>query len=328
MFAAGIGKPFPIIPDMEKTMTNRKFSGRKGARLYVALLITAATSFQLLAAPKFSDWSAPVNLGLVVNSESEDFAPHISKNGLSLYFASDRPGSIGNEDLWVSRRDSENSPWGLPMNLGATINSMANDRSPALSRDGHYLFFATNREGSNGLDIWVSWRTHTDDDFSWQPPVSLGALVNSAATDAGPSFFENDSTGIPQLFMASNRAGGLDLYVSSLIGGVFQTPVSINELNTGRNDLTPTIRHDGLEIIFASNRTGSAGSDLWAATRETVFAPWSEPVRLNMQVNSGASETFPVLSSDGTELYFSSARTDGMGGSDLYVTRRSKLTSN
>src|SRR4026207_892122 len=47
------------------------------------------------AASKFSDWAAPVNLGPVVNSPFNDFAPAFSKNGLSLYFSSDRPGSLG-----------------------------------------------------------------------------------------------------------------------------------------------------------------------------------------------------------------------------------------
>ena len=66
------------------------------------------------------------------------------------------------------------------MNLGTIINTEANERSPALSRDGHYLFFATTRAGgSGGFDIWVSWRHDTRDDFGWQTPVNLGTQFNS-----------------------------------------------------------------------------------------------------------------------------------------------------
>jgi hypothetical protein len=331
MFGFASEECFPISNFEEETMTfKRRTPCFCGVLLVVlSMLLTAAHPFQGVAATKFSDWSAPVNLGALVNSGSSELAPHLSKNGLSLYFASDRTGSLGGEDLWVSHRNSEDEPWRLPMNLGAIINTPSTDRSPALSRDGHYLFFATDRSGGFGaLDIWVSWRPQTHDDFGWQPPVNLGAGVNSAATDAGPNFFENDTVGMPQLFLASNRAGGpggLDIYVSSLIGGTFQAPVPIAELNTAQNDLTPTIRHDGLEIIIASNRPGGAGStDLWVATRNTVFDTWSAPVNLNSPVNSSSGESFPSLSSNRQYLFFNAVRPGGLGGSDLYVSSRSK----
>jgi Tol biopolymer transport system component len=89
--------------------------------------------------------------------------------------------------------------------------------------------------------------------------VNLGTDVNSPATDGGPSFFENDAAGIPQLYMTSSKAGGLggiDIYVSALVGGVFQPPTPVSELNTAQFDLSPSIRHDGLEIAFTSDRPG------------------------------------------------------------------------
>lgn len=225
------------------------------ACLVVGVLVTPPFSdHHGPVAATFGDWAAAVNLGPPVNTEFAEFAPHISKNGLSLYFASVRPawlGSFGGEDLWVARRASVDSPWRNPINLGPVINTGSNERSPALSRDGHYLFFASDRTGGfGGLDIWVSWRPQTHDDFGWEPPVSLGLDVNSPATDAGPSFFENDDVGVPQLYMASNRGGGLgglDICVSPIAAGWYQPPVLVHELNTPQGDLTPGIRHDGLE---------------------------------------------------------------------------------
>lgn len=287
-------------------------------------------SVYLAAAPKYSDWSPPVNLGPVVNSGAEDFAPHISTNGLSLYFASTRPGGFGGEDLWVSKRAGSDDPWGQPVNLGSIINTSGNERSPGLSRDRHYLFFATTRPGGfGGFDIWVSWRHDTHDDFGWQTPVNLGAQFNSASTDAGPAYFENDDAGIPLLFLASNRpggAGGLDIYVSALTAnGWFAPPVLLNELSGTANDLTPGVRHDGLEIIIASNRAGTTGAqDLWASTRNAVGAPWLPPVNLGVAINSIFNENFPSLSSDRETLVFSSDRPGGSGGSDLYLSTRSK----
>ena len=70
------------------------------------LLVLGLVEYNADAASKFSDWSAPVNLGPIVNSPFNDFAPADSKNGLSLYFSSDRPGGFGSSDIWVSQRNS------------------------------------------------------------------------------------------------------------------------------------------------------------------------------------------------------------------------------
>jgi Tol biopolymer transport system component len=284
------------------------------------------------AAPKYSDWSEAVNLGPVVNSPANDFAPHISRNGLSLYFASTRDGGFGGEDLWVSQRASRDDPWGPPVNLGPVINTGALERSPALSRDGHFLFFATSRPGGfGGLDIWVSWRAHTHNDFAWQPPMNLGAAVNSGFTDAGPSYFENDDVGIPLLYLASNRPGGpggLDLYVSKMtLNGSFGPPLLIGELSGPANDGTPSLRFDGLEVFFFSNRPGGQGNaDVWVASRETAQNSWSEPINPGPAINSASNESFPMLSSGRETLYFNSNRPGGFGGDDLYVSTRSKRT--
>jgi hypothetical protein len=304
----------------------------KAFLLAIALLVAIVPSERGEAAAKFGSWSPPVNLGVVVNGSFGDFAPQVSKDGLSLYFASTRPaefGSFGGEDLYVSRRASLDAPWGTPINLGMAVNTSSNERSPALSRDGHYLFFASDRSGGSGaLDLWVCWRQATHDDFAWESPQNLGAAVNSTATDAGPGFFENDDYGVPHIYLASNRpggAGGLDVYLSTIVGGLIQSPVAVVELNTAGLDLTPAVRFDGLEIVIASNRAGgSGGQDLWASTRETVFEPWSTPVNLGPDVNSAASENFPSFSGDRQVLFFTSDRAGGQGGSDLYMSTRTR----
>lgn len=166
---------------------------RAGSLVPIALglALWAATPFDGVEASRFSDWSQPENLGPDVNSAFEDFAPHISNDGLALYFASNRPESVGGEDLWVSRRARRRDPWGPAANLGPVLNTTANERSPALSLNRRLLFFATDRPGgSGGFDIWLSWRADPDDDSAWQPPMNLGTGVNSATTDAGPSLLE------------------------------------------------------------------------------------------------------------------------------------------
>src|SRR5688572_23604927 len=126
---------------------------------YTALALSVLLTLSALAAPKFNDWQAPVNLGPIVNSSASDAGPAVSKSGLSLYFNSNRPGGVGGNDLWVSRWDRTTQTWGIPQNLGPVVNTAGIEASPALSRDEHWLFFHSNRGGN--MDIWASYREHT-----------------------------------------------------------------------------------------------------------------------------------------------------------------------
>jgi WD40-like Beta Propeller Repeat len=282
-------------------------------------------------AANYSEWSEPVNLGAAVNSPSPDIAPTLSKNELSLYFSSTRPGGSGGFDIWVSQRSRRTDLWGPPQNLGAAINTGSNDQGTALSRDGHLLFFVSDRPGGyGGQDIWVSWRAHTRDDFAWQSPVNLGADVNSVASDHGPGYFENDDHGVPVLYFGSDRPGGMgldDIYVSALTRqGSFAPATLVAELSTPDADVGPEVGHDGREIYLHSNRPGSFGVfDLWVSTRESVFDAWSEPTNLGVVVNSVFAEGQPAISSDRRTLFFFSNRPGGRGSADLYVTTRTRL---
>jgi len=106
--------------------------------------------------PTLSDpWGAPENLGPTVNSSVWDYAPSLSADGLSLFFASARSGGSGGDDIWVATRETTDDPWGEPVNLGPAVNSSSHENCPNVSADGSTLYFASNRSGgSGGVDIW------------------------------------------------------------------------------------------------------------------------------------------------------------------------------
>jgi len=273
---------------------------------------------------KWSDWSAPVNLGAGINTPFGEAAPAISRDGLALYFVSNRPGvppdAFGDNDLYVARRESVDHPWDWPVNLGEKINTAAFEGFPALSRNEHHLFF--NRTSG---EIWVSYRKNVHDDLGdggWQLPVPLGPGINTPDTEAGPSYFENRKRGLPQLFFGSVRPGSAlaDIYVADAFGSA----VPVNELNSTGNDNRPSITADGLEIFFHSNRTGSAGNDMYSSVRKSVLEPWSEPRNLGTVVNSAASDFLGAISPDGETLFFTSTRDGGFGSNDIYQTTRTK----
>jgi hypothetical protein len=295
-----------------------------GVALLVALVATAVTG----AAPVYTDWTAPVWLGPVVNSGSSETGPALSPDGLSLYLDSDRPGGLGSTDIWVSQRASVDGAWGPPVNLGPTINSASLDNIPSFSDDGHWLFFTSDRPGGHGMqDLYRSYRADVHADFGWETPTNLGPGVNGPANDVSAGYFEN--AGAPQLVFGSNRLGGAarHLFLSSLqADGSWGPGTVIPELLSSGTDNGAKLRRDGLEIFFFSTRPGGfGGADVWFATRASVDAPWSAPVNLGPTVNTNVNDGLLDLSADGQVLIFASNRPGGSGGFDLYMTTREQV---
>jgi hypothetical protein len=132
------------------------------------------TSRPTLASP----WGIPVNLGPNVNSASNEWDPRLSRDGLSLYFSSDRPGGVGgSEDIWVTTRPSLTSPFAPAVNLGPAVNSSAADGGPQISADNRTLLFTSFRGG--GPDYWEVWMTtRTNTLAPWEPARKLAAPIN------------------------------------------------------------------------------------------------------------------------------------------------------
>jgi hypothetical protein len=136
-----------------------------------------------------------------------------------------------------------------------------------------------------------------------------------------PSFVENEEGAAPQLFFAR----GNDIYSSSLLpDGTWGPAIPVSSLNGVDTDRGISVRFDGLEALFFSNR-GSTTVDLWSATRNSVLDPWSELTRLTL-LSSSFADGEPDISPDRETLYFNSNRTGPgtFGGMDLYVSYRTK----
>ena len=283
-----------------------------------------------LAAARHSDWSSPVNLGPVVNSVSSEQNAQLTKDGLAIYFTSDRPGGFGGLDIWVTRRASLDSPWEAPFNLGAPINTALADLGPNISIDGHLLFFASSRPGgAGGTDLYMSRRDDVNDDMGWSEPVNLGAMVNTFENELAPNYHQNAEEGGGNIyFNRGNMAAGLaDLYYASVSrAGVATEPATfVAELSMPAvNEAAASLSHDAKEIFFFSTRAGGMGSnDIWTSTRQNANYPWSPP-RNVASLNTTASDVTPNLSFDGLTMIFGSNRPGAMGANDLWITTRTR----
>ncbi len=93
------------------------------------------------------------NLGSPINTEKWEFDPFIAPDESFLIFASNRAGSLGDSDLYISFRTPDGS-WAPPQNMGEPVNSVGPDYTPMLSPDGKYLFFTSGRGGPDDI-YWV-----------------------------------------------------------------------------------------------------------------------------------------------------------------------------
>lgn len=105
-----------------------------------------------------ASFGAPAAVG-ALNSPQDDARPNLRRDGLEIFFDSNRAGGLGGLDLWTSTRASTSDPWSTPVNLGAGINSTVNDLRASLSWDGTTLYFGSVRAGSEGSqDLFVTTR--------------------------------------------------------------------------------------------------------------------------------------------------------------------------
>ena len=285
----------------------------------------------------YGGWSSASNVEPPNTTDYNDMYAVLSRDELTMYFTSDRPGGLGGDDLWFTTRTSLDDAWETPTNLSA-LNTDAADSLSVLSSDEHVMFFHSTRPGGCGAgtgDIWMT-RRHDRRSQDWDPPVNLGCVasggtVNTAATEIAPAFFENPETGQVTLFYGSNRPGSqnFDVY-ASLVGeeGYFSPGALVPEFSSPGRDTRIFIRRDGLEAFITSDRAGGQRLiDIWTSTRETLSDAWPTPSDVSSPVNSTCDDGSPWLSRDGTTLYFFSNRTAGLecGKRDIWYATRERI---
>jgi Tol biopolymer transport system component len=277
-------------------------------------------------------WSEPINFGPMVNTEFDEGFPRTSADGLFLYFNSDRPGGYGKSDIWLTRRANISASWGIPVNLGPSVNSASDEGVPCISKTGSTLIFCSDRSGGSGAnDLWQV-PILTDRGFTTGNPESLGTSVNTLYSEVGPSVSFNGLSLYFSDYPSDVRvggSGGADLWVTSRSSkrGDWGVPENLGpNVNSKADDMEPSISKDELSLYFCSNRPGGNGErDIWMTRRITKQSSWQEPINLGPIVNSSSDEAEPCISADELSLYFNTNRPGGNGTQDIWVTTRSTI---
>lgn len=307
----------------------------KSKAIFRAGLLAAATS--LVSAQALShdgglgtfSTAVPVT---EVNSASAEGCPIETPDGLSLLFASNRPGGAGGNDIWVADRATIGSPWQAPRNMGDPINSSAADFCPTPAF-GRSLFFVSDRLDNGtatppcgGGDIYLSRQSPAG---GWSAPVMLKCAPegpNFPGAERSPSPIET-WFGTFLFYSSSGDGGDQDIYMSRMgPDGNFGPGHVVKELSTPFDDIMPNVRarDDGsFEIVFSSNRPtwgrnqpAKGQQDVYIARSWWLTGLWTEPQNLGDAVNTAGVEQRATLSADGKRMYF------GRDG-DIFVSQRS-----
>ncbi|MGB3799775.1 MAG: OmpA family protein [Lewinella sp.] len=121
-------------------------------------------------------WTEAQNLGPTVNTRASESQPSLSQDGTLLFFASNRDGGLGGDDIYVSGRRPDGQ-WSRAVNLGKTVNTSGNDRYPFWAADNKTLYFtSTGWPGMGGADLFM---TSVDENNNWREPENLGYPINT-----------------------------------------------------------------------------------------------------------------------------------------------------
>ena len=229
------------------------------------------------------DWSEPkVELEELGDSVTSAH-PAISPDGNTLYFVSDMPGGLGENDIWMVTRGQGGS-WGKPANLGEQINTPGNELYPFVHNDGSLYFSTDSRVGLGGLDIY---RATKDETGSWNLE-NMKPPINSPEDDFG-IVFEAD---VERGFFSSSRKGrGNDDIFSFVL-----PPLEFS--------VTGVVRDERNDQILPGSTVKSVSSD-----------------GITVESNTGNEGTFKFMLKPGTDYVFIASQPGYLNGKERESTR-------
>lgn len=175
-------------------------------------------------------------------------SPSLSKDGKTLYFSSNMPGSLGGNDVWKVAVNGDGT-YGTPENLGKSVNTEGNESFPFITDDNKLYFSSDGRKGFGALDVFVI------DLNRGTEAANVGAPVNTEKDDFAFSFNTAKNIG----FFSSNRSGDDNIYLATPVCGV-EVVTLVKDARTGKTLAEAKVSIlDEKKNVIESNTTESNG---------------------------------------------------------------------
>lgn len=210
-----------------------------------------------------------------------------------------------------------------PKNLGDAINSHYSEYSMTLTADEQTIYFTRLRPRDEKTvhhhqfeeDFYYSMKENNN----WVEAKPLGVPINTSGNEGAGTI---SSDGKIFIFTACNRKdgyGSCDLYISKWQVNGWSEPENLGEpINSKYWESQPSLASDSKTLYFVSNRNGN--EDIYVTRFENN--KWSIPDNLGFPINTPYKENSPFIHPDGKTLYFMSNGHLGMGGMDIFITRK------
>ncbi|WP_306565676.1 OmpA family protein [Flavobacterium lindanitolerans] len=207
--------------------------------------------------------------------------PSISKDGKTLYFSSNMPGSLGGNDIWKVVVNADGS-FGTPENLGTKVNTEGNESFPFITDDNKLFFASDGRKGFGGLDVFlIDFNKKTD-------AINVGAPVNTSKDDFAFTFNTAKNIG----FFSSNRTGNDNIYQATPVCGV-EVVTIVRDAKTGAilSDARVAILDDKKNVI-ETRTTAADGQVVYSVDCNRAYT-------LQVAKDGYESNVFPVAKTNG-----------------------------
>ena len=215
-------------------------------------------------------WQAP-KIGKF-SGQFSDLEPFLSPDNLKLYFASNRSITKGRSvtkdfDIWYVERKSTDAKWSAPINIGAPINTKADEFYPAITTSKNLYFTAITEETGPGDDIFLSkWNGTT-----YNKPVALGEGVNTKGAEFNAFVAPDESYIIFSGWRREDGVGSGDLYISKQKNGIWSPSKNLGKsINSPQMDYCPFVS-DGV-LYFTSRRSSIEVKESGFNTTEELFS--------------------------------------------------------
>lgn len=254
----------------------------------------------------------PENLGLNINTASQEYLPTITADDSTLIFTR----RSNQEDFYISKRTADG--WDKAVPLSNAINTTGNEGAQCISPDGQFLYFAgcSRADGYGKCDIYYSKLVGNE----WSKPVNIGEPINTIYWESQPSISPDGKT----LYFVSDRKGGYgsyDIYRSNYLGnGKWSRPVNLGpNINTEGVEFSPFIHNDNQTLYFSSNGWPGFGENDIFYSRKNDKGVFGTPKNLGYPINTSQEESSLFISNDGKKAFFASSTLKGQGGLDLFT---------